>query len=376
MKTLRLARLVFGVVSLFIGLAMLMRPWPVAAQLGSPVASLEPATTIAFAADTDSNSPSVWSLVSGRQYLYVLNSVAGRSTQSRGLSVDKLAPLNPIKWSPAAPFGGSWFEAIVPDSASSYWYGYYHNERENVVCPGSGKVIPRIGAARSSDRGLTWRDLGTVVEAPPGSERCDTTNHYFVGGVGDFSVVLDEDQQYLYFYYTQYFEKNAEVGVAVARITWANRNSPTNKATVWNAGAWLPGSTQRVLQSDGKTANQFVYRAATPVPKAVDSWDGGTPAVDVFWGPSIHWNTALGMYVMLLNRANSAMWTQEGIYVSYSRTLDDPRAWSPPTKLLGGGSWYPQVVGLESDGTDKRAGALARFFMGGRSQYLIRFSRE
>jgi hypothetical protein len=350
---------------------------PVAtAQIGVPVATLEPASTIAFAGDTDSNSPSVWSLVSGRQYLYVLNSVAGRTTQSRGLSVDKLTPLNTVKWSPTAPLGGAWIEAIVPDPAGSNWYGFYHNEREHVVCPGTGKVLPRIGAARSSDRGLTWRDLGIVIEAPPGSERCDTSNHYFVGGVGDFSVMLDKDQQFLYFYYTQYFEKGADVGVAVARLTWANRNSPVNKATVWNAGAWLPGSTQRVLQPDGKTANQFVHRVATPMPKAPDSWDGGTPAVDVFWGPAIHWNTALGMYVMLLNRANGANWTQEGIYVSYSKTLDDPRAWSAPIKLLGGGTWYPQVVGLEAGGTDKEAGAVARFFMTGRSQYLIRFSRE
>ena len=119
----------------------------------------------------------------------------------------------------------------------------------------------------------------------------------------------------------------------------------------------------------------MLVAVATPMAKALDSWDGGTPAVDVFWGPSIHWNTALGMYVMLLNRANSLAWAQEGIYVSYSTTLD-PRAWSPPAKLLGGGERYPQVVGLEPDGTDKQAGALARFFMGGRSQYLIRFSRE
>lgn len=370
-------RLLPALVVLLAGLAALGRSQPMLAQQGAPVATLEPANTLAFSADTDSNSPSVWSLVSGRQYLYVLNSVAGQSTQSRGLAVDKLAPLATIKWSPAAPFGGAWFEAIVPDPSSSYWYGYYHNERENVVCPGSGKVIPRIGAARSSDRGLTWKDLGTVVEAPPGTERCDTTNQYFVGGVGDFSVMLDKDQQYLYFYYTQYFEKGADVGIAVARMTWANRTSPVNKAAVWNAGAWLPGSTQRVLQPDGKTtANQFVYRAATPMAKAGDSWDGGTTAVDVFWGPSIHWNTALGMYVMLLNRASSATWTQEGVYVSYSPTLDNPRAWSLPTKLLGGGRWYPQVVGLDASGTDKEAGALARFFMGGQSQYLIRFSRE
>ena len=361
---------------MLVAVGLVSRSQPLAARQGAPVATLEPATTISFPAHADSNSPLVWSLVSGRQYLYILNSVSGGSTQSRGLAVDKLAPLAAIKWSPTAPLGGSWIEAIVPDPSSSYWYGFYHNERENVVCPGSGKVIPRIGAARSSDRGLTWRDLGIVVEAPPATERCDTQNHFFVGGVGDFTVLLDKDQQFLYFYYTQYFEKSAEVGVAVARMTWANRTSPTSKATVWNAGAWLPGSTQRVLQADGKTtASQFVYRAATPMAKAFDSWDGGTPAVDVFWGPSIHWNTALGMYVMLLNRANSLAWAQEGIYVSYSTTLD-PRAWSPPAKLLGGGEWYPQVVGLEPDGTDKQAGALARFFMGGRSQYLIRFSRE
>ncbi len=371
-----ISRLVVGAASLLAATVVLMRQAPLVAQDWAPEASLSPAPQIAFASNTDSNSPSVWSLVSGRQYLYVFNSVAGQATQSRGLSLDKLTALSKIRWSPAAPFGGSWIEAIVPDPAGSNWYGYYHNEREDVVCPGTGKVIPRIGAARSSDRGLTWRDLGTVIEAPPGSEKCDTVNHYFVGGVGDFSVMLDKDQQYLYFYYTQYFEKNSEVGVTVARMTWANRNSPVNKASVWNSGAWLPGSTQRVLQPDGRTLNQFVYRAATPMAKALDSWDGGTPAVDVFWGPAIHWNTELGMYVMLLNRAKSAMWTQEGIYVSYSRSLDDPRAWSPPVKLLEGGSWYPQVVGLESTGTDKLAGATARFFMGGRSDYLIHFSRS
>lgn len=369
-------KLVGSLVLVLASLAAIDRPRTLAAQPGAPVATLVPAAPLVFAGDTDSNSPAVWSLISGRQYLYVLNSVAGRSTQSRGLSLDKLAPLASIKWSPAAPPGGAWLEAIIPDPVGSNWYGYYHNEREDVVCPGTGKVIPRIGAARSSDRGLTWRDLGTVIEAPPGSEHCDTQNHYFVGGVGDFSVMLDRDQQYLYFYYTQYFEKSADVGVSVARMTWANRNSPVNKASVWNAGAWLPGSTQRVLQPDGRTANQFVHRVATPMVKANDSWDRGTAAVDVYWGPAIHWNTALEKYVMLLNRATSRTWHQGGVYVSYSHTLDDPRAWSPPTKLLSGGSWYPQVVGLEADGTDKKAGAVARFFMAGRSSHLIHFSRE
>jgi len=43
--------------------------------------------------------------------------------------------------------------------------------------------------------------------------------------------------------------------------------------------------------------------------------------------------------------------------------------------LLAGGRWYPQVIGTAADGTDKVAGASARFFMSGRSDHLIRFSR-
>lgn len=372
-----MTRLLAVAALLLAGALVVGRPAPVVAQApAAPVASLEPAPVLSFASHTDSNSPAVWSLVGGRQYLYVFNSVAGEATQSRGLALDKLAPLAKVRWSPAAPPGGSWFEAIVADTASSYWYGYYHNERENIVCPGTGKVIPSIGAARSSDRGATWRDLGFVLEAPPGTERCDTSNHYFVGGVGDFSVMLDREQKYVYFYYTQYVEQGADVGVAIGRMNWADRNSPKNRMQVWNLSAWLPGAYRRVTQPDGRVATQFVYRTATPTVRALDSWDGGTSKVDVFWGPAVHWNTALGLYVMLLNRASSEMWTQEGVYVSYGSSLDDPRSWTAPAKLLGGGTWYPQVIGLDAGGTDKQAGATARFFMGGRSEYIIRFDRD
>jgi len=64
------------------------------------------------------------------------------------------------------------------------------------------------------------------------------------------------------------------------------------------------------------------------------------------------------------------------VYVSFGARLDDPRGWTTPQLLLTAGRWYPQVVGLEADGTDKRAGATARFFMSGSSSHLIRFARE
>lgn len=96
---------------------------------------------------------------------------------------------------------------------------------------------------------------------------------------------------------------------------------------------------------------------------------------DVFWGPSIHWNTYLEKYVMLLNRAKDDVFGQDGIYVSFSSTLQ-PSDWSAPVKILNGGTWYPQVIGGEpGTGTDRRAGQRARFFMMGRSERMIEFQR-
>jgi hypothetical protein len=90
----------------------------------------------------------------------------------------------------------------------------------------------------------------------------------------------------------------------------------------------------------------------------------------------VHWNEYLGQYVMLLNRARDELFNNDGIYVSFAKSLDDPRAWSAPRKIRDGGGWYPQVGGLEPvSGTDKRAGQRARFFLTGRSDQYIEFQR-
>jgi len=79
---------------------------------------------------------------------------------------------------------------------------------------------------------------------------------------------------------------------------------------------------------------------------------------------------------MLLNRAKNESFNTEGLYVSYARTLGDPRAWSAPRKIMDGGGWYPQVAGLEPlTGTDKQATQRARFFVSGRSEHYIEFQR-
>ena len=124
-------------------------------------------------------------------------------------------------------------------------------------------------------------------------------------------------------------------------------------------GSWLPST--RIAGTDESGAT-WSYPTGTPLVPVSRPWHDGNAEADAFWGPSVHWNQYLERYVMLLNRARDEAFNNEGIYVSYAKTLDDPRAWSVPKKLMNGGGWYPQVAGLEPvTGTDKQAGQRARF---------------
>jgi hypothetical protein len=129
------------------------------------------------------------------------------------------------------------------------------------------------------------------------------------------------------------------------------------KVSKWYAGGWTePGIGGRL----------------TPIfPTAVD-W--ARKDADSFWGPSIHWNTHLNLYVVFLNRTkDKPMWPQEGIYVTFNDDLKDPRGWSPPKKIHDKGKWYPQVIGIDTKKreSDKLAGHVARFFMRGGSLEIV-----
>src|SRR5207342_3670501 len=141
-----------------------------------------------------------------------------------------------------------------------------------------------------------------------------------------------------------------------ARLAWADRDEPVGKMMVWRTRIWVPAS--REVSMNGEASVMFT--TGVPIFRVTDGWyDEGT-ATDAFWGPSVHWNTYLGLYVMLLSRAKDTKFNEEGIYVSFSNRLDDPRLWSAPMKILNGGSWYPQVIGEEEGaGTDRFAGEWA-----------------
>lgn len=141
----------------------------------------------------------------------------------------------------------------------------------------------------------------------------------------------------------------------------------------WTRGAWVPARAWQMASTDKEL---WVYPVATPIYPVAQSWHLDGPQVDAFWGPSVHWSTHLQQYMMLLNRARDVQWTQEGIYVAFSPSLEDPSRWSAPRELLDGGGWYPQVMGLDHGlGTDRTAGAIARLFIHGRSEFLIQFTR-
>jgi hypothetical protein len=301
--------------------------------------------------DVDCNTPSYWN---GGKF-YVFNST-GHPYRSFGTDVFHLGPPESVRFDNTVN-GGRWIEAVWL-AQDGILYGWYHNEPRGLV-PGTSLTAPRIGALRSTDNGATWKDLGVVMEARPNTLKPDAQNGFFAGGHGDFCVMLDPQAEHLYFFYGNYAGEAQEQGVAVARMAWKDRDAPAGKVLKWHGDGFKePGLGGRL----------------TPFLPVVTAWERAD--CDAFWGPSVHWNTHLKQYVMLLNRAKGKGWVQEGIYVSFSHRLDDPSSWSKPQKIRDGGSWYPYVVGLDGQGTGKLAGQKARFFMGKKSEWEIEFVED
>lgn len=337
-----------------------------------PTAALVDAPPLALTGTVDSNSPVVSDLRNGVPTLQVITSVDGQPSLAIGRRLGRLGPAEPVAFA-SHPGDGVWMESVIVDDGGT-WYGFYHNEVPATVCARLDRTLPRIGAARSHDAGVTWEDLGIILEAPPGLHNCATPNAYFVGGVGDVGVLLDRRSRDLYLFFSQYSAVPAVQGVAVARLAWADRDEPVGKTQVWVNGIWRPAALAISEGEDGVFSSDWIYPAGSPLVPITHPWHDADPLNDAFWGASVHWNTAIQRYVMLLNRTKDEQFTQEGIYVSFAPVLDDPTAWTVPQKLKDGGSWYPQVIGIEPGGSDKQAAGLARFFVGGQSHAYIIFA--
>ena len=255
-----------------------------------------------------------------------------------------------------------WVESAWMDS-DGILFAWYHHEPQGLCGETSLLTAPEIGAAISFDGGKTLEDLGIILKSGE-YPNCDARNGYFAGGHGDLTVVPDRDHRYFYFLFSNYGGATNEQGVAVARMAYEDRFGPAGAVWKFRNGEWdEPGLGGRV----------------TAIYPAQKSWEFAD--ADSLWGPSVHWNTYLERYVVLMNHACcEAGWMQEGIYISYISDLADPAKWGTPTKLLDGenigfrAGFYPQVMGLEEGETDSVSGWYARLYIQGISKWEIIFS--
>jgi hypothetical protein len=256
-----------------------------------------------------------------------------------------------------------WVESAWMD-ADGILFAWYHHEPIGLCGDDSRLTAPEIGAAVSFDGGKTLQDLGIVLKS--GEDlNCEARNGYFAGGHGDFTVVPDRDQRYFYFIFSNYSGAINEQGIAVARMAYEDRFGPVGAVWKYRDGGWN---------------EQGIGGHVTAIYPANKSWE--YEDANAFWGPSVHWNTYLQKYVVLMNRACCQVgWLQEGIYISYLSDLSDPSTWGQPSKLLDAenigfrAGFYPQVMGLEDGETDSIAGFYARLYIQGISRWEIIFSQ-
>ncbi len=315
------------------------------------------ASRVEMPTPVDSNSPAFWR--GGRLFWFGSH---GRPVLSEGSN--QFGPWETrevdLQTTNAFPH---WLESVWPEENGVLW-GWYHGEPVNLI-PDSTLTAPKIGAVISTDGGGTLIDLGIVLESGDPLDPA-AGNGYFAGGHGDFSVILDRDRTYFYFLFDNYGGPASSQGVCIARMAYADRFNPVGMVWKYHNGGWQePGRGGRV----------------TPIFPVKKRWQATNP--DALWGPSVHWNTHLNCFVMLLNRALGAAgdpgWSQEGIYISYSTDLTRPDSWTEPRKILdhsqfsGWYFFYPQVMGLDPGGTDRRAGQTARLYVNGISKWEIDF---
>jgi hypothetical protein len=302
-------------------------------------------------APVDSNSPALW--LNGELRLF--NSTSRGPIRASGPSQFALDSTQKVLMNPIYPWP-YWIESVWQDP-NGLVYGWYHQEFG--PCPsGNYLAVPRIGAAISYDGGETFLDMGSIITSGELPD-CDARNGFTAGGIGDFSVILDQQHKYFYFLYSSYSGRLENEGICIARMPYESRLFPNGRVQKYYRGAWAEPGMQ------GREAAIF---------PATVSWQRAN--TNSYWGPSIHWNTYLQKYVVLLNHSCcSPGYPQDGIFITYNSDLSNPKGWSAPVRLLSDSGWYPQVIGMDSNGSDQLAGKTARLYIAGKSRWQIVFDQ-
>jgi len=282
----------------------------------------------------------------------------GHSNRRRGPSLDSLggAPCPVRILDDPDPGLGKWIESAWR-ARDGRLFGWYHAEAR-APCV-ERLMMPHIGALASDDDGVSWRILGDLLRSTPDAVDCSFRNGAMAGGFGDFTCVPDRADTHFYLHFTSYHPDPDAQGVCVARYRIDDRERPGDTVEIWSMAGW-------------RSAAAALPRPIVPPVRGWRYADADAP-----WGPAVHWNTSLGLYVMLVNRTRGGHGdlVQAGIEVAFNDDLARPDRWTPPIPLVDGGIWYPQVVGAAIGEGDRRLGAIGRFFLSGFSAWEIRFER-
>ncbi len=351
---------------------------PAHAQTAAPIPNLltvtfTPAPALAFPNPTDSNSPAFWD----DDAFYIFNSWGGQPRRARGTSIDNAADTNPGGSSSAYTnegTAGRWLEAVVRDDETGRLYGWYHEEIET-PCPQGKRTWPEIGAAISADDGETWDDVGLILTPRDGSVTCDTDHPVTNGGIGDFSVILDRSpdpaSHYIYFIFSSYGGDLEEQGISFARMLWTDRDEPFDRSSGRSQALKWDGSAWNAAGIGGRSV--AIFHDAQQV-----SWTSAQN--NGYWGPSVHWNSDLQKYIVVMDRSQGGNYVTQGVYMTYTTDLTNPASWATPKSIITDSQgWYPQVIGAPAiDGTDKAAGAgtslRTRYFNQGQSTLFVTFN--
>lgn len=197
--------------------------------LSAQSVQLRAVTSLVLPGATDSNSPAHWQGGS----LYVFNSFQ-TPVRSEGSDLFHLGQTRGVIFPGLVP-RTRWIEATWLDD-DGVLYAWYHHE-PGTVCEGLSLTAPKIGALISRDGGISFADLGFVLES--GDEaNCTAANGYFASGNGDLSVILDRDREYFYFFFGNYGGAPSSQGVAVARMPFENRAAPVGAVWKYHGGTW------------------------------------------------------------------------------------------------------------------------------------------
>ena len=221
------------------------------------------APLLMFPSPTDSNTPLVWV----GDELAIFSSDSGHTARATGTRLEDASrpDADELGSSYTDDIGsGRWLEAVIRDDDTGRLYGWYHNEIPS-DCPQGVLLWPQIGATISDDDGVTWEDLGIILTPRDGTVSCDTEHPITNGGIGDFSVILDNNpghggsndsndtnadpgEHYLYFLYSSYGGDLEEQGISFARMRWIDRDQPLDRfsgqsaAMKWDGQGWFaPG---------------------------------------------------------------------------------------------------------------------------------------